>query len=116
MYVTENPLLTAPDGLRQIWFSTHTQSQYFPLVYTTFRLERMLWGLKPLGYHLVNVLLHGLNAALVWALLRRLKVPGAWLTAAIFALHPVQVESVAWVTELKNLESLLFCLLGYWPG
>jgi tetratricopeptide (TPR) repeat protein len=111
-YVTENPMLTAPEGLRQIWFAAHTQSQYFPLVYTTFRLERVVWGLHPLGYHLVNVLLHAGNALLVWAVLRRLAVPGAWLAAAIFALHPVQVESVAWVTELKNLESLLFYLLA----
>jgi tetratricopeptide (TPR) repeat protein len=111
-YVTDNPMLTAPDGLRQIWFSAHTQSQYFPLVYTTFKVERMLWGLNPLGYHLVNVLLHGLNAVLAWGLLRRLRLPGAWLAAAIFALHPVQVESVAWVTELKNLESLFFYLLA----
>src|SRR5262252_984204 len=102
-YVTDNPMLTASDGLRQIWFSAHTQSQYFPLVYTTFRYERMLWGLNPIGFHLVNVLLHGTNAVLVWILLSRLRVPGAWFAAAIFALHPVQVETVAWVTELKNL-------------
>ena len=109
-YVTDNPMLTAPDGLKQIWFSTHTQSQYFPLVYSTLRVERTLWGLNPAGYHLVNILLHGLNAVLVWVLLRRLAVPGAWLAAAIFALHPVQVETVAWVAELKNLESWFFCL------
>ena len=111
-YVTDNPLLTAPDGLRRIWFSAHTQSQYFPLVYTTFRLERELWGLNPFGFHLFNVCLHALNALLVWRLLRLLTVPGAWLAAAIFAVHPVQVESVAWVTELKNLESLFFYLLA----
>jgi tetratricopeptide (TPR) repeat protein len=111
-YVTTNPLLTAPDGLRQIWFSAHRQSQYFPLVYTTLRLERALWGVNPFGYHVVNVLLHGANALLVLALLRRLAVPGAWLASALFALHPVQVETVAWVTELKNTESTLFYLLA----
>jgi tetratricopeptide (TPR) repeat protein len=111
-YVTDNPMLTDTNGLHEIWFSAHTQSQYFPLVYTTFRLERQLWGLNPLGYHLVNILLHGLNAALVWVILKRLPVPGAWLAAALFALHPVQVESVAWISELKNLESLLFYLLA----
>ena len=111
-YVTENPLLTSPNGLEEIWFSTHSQSQYFPLVYTTFRFEYVLWGLNPLGYHLVNVLLHGCNAILAWRLLRRLAVPGAWLAAAIFAVHPVQVETVAWVTELKNVESTLFYLLA----
>ena len=111
-YVTQNPMFTDAGGLREIWFSAHKQSQYFPLVYTTFRLEHTLWGLNPIGFHLVNVLWHGLNAVLVWTVLRRLLVPGAWLAAAIFALHPVQVETVAWVTELKNMESLFFCLLA----
>lgn len=111
-YVTENSLLTTADGWWRIWFSAHHQSQYFPLVYSTLRLEYALWGLKPLGYHLVNVLLHIGNALLVWHLLRRLAVPGAWLAAAVFALHPVQVETVAWVTELKNTESTLFYLLA----
>jgi tetratricopeptide (TPR) repeat protein len=105
-------MLTATNGLQQIWFSAHTQSQYFPLVYTTFKYERALWGLNPLGYHLVNILLHGVNAVLVWIILKRLQVPGAWLAAAMFALHPVQVETVAWVSELKNIESLLFYLLA----
>ncbi len=111
-YVTQNPLLTAPDGLWRIWFSTDSPSQYFPLVYTTFRLEHALWGLNATGYHWVNILLHAVNALLVWRLLHRLAVPGAWLGAAIFALHPVQVESVAWVTELKNVQSLFFFLLA----
>lgn len=111
-YVTENTMLSAPDGFSRIWFSAHFQSQYFPLVYTTLRCEYGLWGLNPLGYHVVNVALHIVNALLVWALLRRLAVPGAWLAAAVFALHPVQVETVAWVTELKNTESTLFYLLA----
>jgi tetratricopeptide (TPR) repeat protein len=109
-YVTNNPLLTAPDGLRRIWFSLDSPSQYFPLTYTVFRIERSLWGLNSTGFHWVNILLHAANALLVWRLLRRLSVPGAWLAAAIFALHPVQVESVAWVTELKNVLSLFFFL------
>ena len=117
-YVTENPLLTAPDGLKRIWFSMDSPSQYFPLTYTTFRWERSFWGLNPFGYHLVNILLHAANALLVWGLLRRLKVPGAWLAAALFALHPVQVESVAWITERKNVLSLFFFLLAMlaWTG
>lgn len=111
-YVTQNPLLTAPDGLQRIWFSFYHQSQYFPLVYTTFRIEYALWGLRPMGYHLVNILLHSANALLVWLLLKRLKLAGAWFAAAIFALHPVQVETVAWITELKNTESTFFYLLA----
>lgn len=103
VYITNNELLTAPDGLRRIWFSLDSPSQYFPLVYSTFRFEHALWDVNPTGYHWVNLLLHIANALLVWAVLARLKVPGAWLAGAIFALHPVQVESVAWITERKNV-------------
>ena len=111
IYITKNELLTAPDGLRRIWFSFDSPSQYFPLVYTTFRVEHAFWGLNPTGYHWVNLLLHVANALLVWAVLARLKVPGAWLAGAIFALHPVQVESVAWITERKNVLMAFFFLL-----
>src|SRR5438445_4856990 len=110
-YVTNNELLTAPDGLRRIWFSLDSPSQYFPLVYTTFRIEHALWGLNPSGYHWINLLLHVANALLVWRALVRLKVPGAWLAGAIFALHPVHVESVAWITERKNVLMGFFFLL-----
>ena len=110
-YVTNNELLTAPDGLQRIWFSLDSPSQYFPLVYSTFRIEHALWGLNPTGYHWVNLLLHVANALLVWRLLARLHVPGAWLAGAIFALHPVQVESVAWITERKNVLMGFFFLL-----
>ena len=111
-YVTENPLLTAPDGLRRIWFSLDAPSQYFPLTYTMFRLEHGLWGFDPAGYHWVNILLHAANALLAWRLLARLRAPGAWLGAALFALHPVQVESVAWITERKNVLMGFFFLLS----
>jgi tetratricopeptide (TPR) repeat protein len=112
IYVTENPLLTASNGLRRIWFSLDSPSQYFPLTYTTFYLERRVWGLNPAGYHAVNLLLHAANALLVWRLLARLRLPGAWLGAALFALHPVQVESVAWITERKNVLMGFFFLLS----
>ena len=112
LYVTNNPLLTAPDGLWRIWFSLDAPSQYFPLTYTVFRVEHALWGSMAAGYHWINIVFHAVNALLVWRLLLRLGVPGAWLAAAIFALHPVQVESVAWITELKNLLSLFFILLA----
>jgi tetratricopeptide (TPR) repeat protein len=110
-YVTGNKLLTAPNGLWRIWFSLDSPSQYFPLVYTTFLIEHALWGLNPAGYHWVNILLHTANALLLWRLLRYLQIPGAWLAAALFALHPVQVESVAWITERKNVLMGFFFLL-----
>jgi tetratricopeptide (TPR) repeat protein len=103
--------LTAQDGLRRIWFSLDAPSQYFPLAYTVLRIERSLWGLNPTGYHWVNIFLHLGNAFLVWCILARLRIPGAWLAGAIFALHPVQVESVAWISELKNLLMGFFFLL-----
>jgi len=111
-YVTDNPLLTAPDGWWRIWFSLDAPSQYFPLTYSVFRLQYALWGPEPAGYHWLNIFLHAMNALLVWRVLLRLAVPGAWLAAAIFVLHPVQVETVAWVSELKNVLSLFFVLLA----
>ena len=111
IYVTQSPLLTAPDGLQRIWFAAQTYQAYFPMVNTTLRFEHMLWGLNPAGYHFVNILLHCINALLVWTVLRKLAVPGSWLAAAIWAVHPVNVESVAWITELKNTQSTLFGLL-----
>ena len=110
-YIINNELLTAPNGWQRIWFSLDSPSQYFPLTYSTFRLEHALWGLNTSGYHWVNLLLHVGNALLLWAVLARLGVPGSWLAAAIFALHPVQVESVAWITERKNVLMGFFFLL-----
>lgn len=111
VYIVKNQLLVAPDGLRRIWFSLESPSQYFPLVYTSFRLEFALWGLNPTGYHWTNLLLHAANTVLVWRVLAYLKIPGAWWAAAIFGIHPVQVESVAWITERKNVLMGFFYLL-----
>ncbi len=109
-YVTHNPLLVAEDGLARIWLEPRASPQWYPLVFTTFRVERALWGLDPRGFHATNVALHGLSALLLWRLLRRLRLPGGWLAAALFACHPLQVESVAWVTERKNVLSLALAL------
>ena len=109
-YVTQNAELRNRGGLKRIWLKPGTTPQYYPLVFTTFWFEYRLWGADPAGYHVVNVLLHGLNAALLWIVLRGLKVPGAWVAAALFALHPVHVETAAWITELKNTLSTLFYL------
>jgi len=109
-YVSENPHVRSPAGLRAIWLKPGATDQYYPLVFTSFWLEYRLWGLNPIGYHLVNVALHVAGALLIWRILRRLAVPGAALAAAVFALHPVHVESVAWITERKNVLSLVFYL------
>ena len=103
----DNHHVTAPElrswhGLYRIWFDVGATPQYYPLTCSLFWVEHKLWGDATLGYHLVNILLHALAALLAAGIFRRLAVPGAGLAAAIFALHPVQVESVAWITELKN--------------
>jgi protein O-mannosyl-transferase len=108
VHVTGNQALHNLYGLKRIWFELGATQQYYPMVYTTFWFEYHLWGLHALGFHLVNILLHISGALLLWRLLVRLEMPGAWLAAAVFALHPVHVESVAWVTERKNVLSGVF--------
>jgi tetratricopeptide (TPR) repeat protein len=108
--VTANPCVVEPDGLKEIW--TTRAADICPLTLTTFWFEHALWGLAPLPYHLVNVLLHDVTVIVLWRVLRQLQIPGAWLGAALWGLHPVQVESVAWITETKNTQSGLFFLLS----
>ena len=104
------------DGLWRIWFSPseiEDEGHYWPLVYTSFWLEHKLWGFAPAGYHAVNVVLHAANTLLVRRLAERLAVPGAWLVAAVFAVHPLHVESVAWIIERKDLLSGLCYLAAF---
>lgn len=95
-------------GLLRIWFEPGATQQYYPLVHSAFWVQARLWGDAYLGYHVVNVVLHAASACLLVAVLRRLEIPGAVLAGVVFALHPVQAESVAWMTELKNTLSGVF--------
>ncbi len=104
------PELRPWQGLYRIWFELGATQQYYPLLHSAFWVEQRLWGDATLGYHLVNILLHAAAAVMVALVLRRLRVPGAFLAAAVFALHPVHVESVAWITEQKNTLSAVFYL------
>ena len=110
-YVTA-PALRSLAGLGRIWGELGATQQYYPLLHSAFWVEHRLWGDHPLGYHLATLLLHAGASVLFALVLRRLAVPGAWLAALLFAVHPVHVESVAWVTEQKNTLSLVFYLLA----
>ena len=112
-FVTDNPVLRQGwEGLRRIWFVFRATDQYYPLAYSSFWLEFRAWGLNPTGSHVVNVGLHAANALLLWRVLTVLRVRGAALAAFVFALHPVEVESVGWITERKNVLSTFFYLLA----
>jgi tetratricopeptide (TPR) repeat protein len=109
-HLTQNPCVVGPLGLKEVW--TSARAVYYPLVLTTFWTVHKFVGLSPWPYHVLNVLLHAGSAVLLWQALRQLNVRGAWLGAALWALHPVMVQSVAWVTELKNTQSGFFYLLS----
>ena len=102
--------LAMVSGLGRIWFEPGATQQYYPVVHTAFWILNKLWGHHTTGYHVVNLLLHATSAWLLWLLLARLSIPGALLAGVVFALHPVHVESVAWITELKNVLSGTFYL------
>src|SRR5207244_2720377 len=106
------PELRSLNGLARIWTDPAATPQYYPLLGTVFWIEHRFWNDWPLPYHLISILLHALAALFLFKILRALAVPGAWLAAAVFALHPVEVESVAWISELKNTLSTVFCFLA----
>ena len=108
-HIQRNTILSSPDALYRIWCTLDFQ-QYLPVQLTTFWAELKLWGYNPLPFHAANVLLHALNGVLIWQILKRLRFPVPWLAAALFLLHPVNVETVAWITERRNLLSAAFYL------
>lgn len=109
-HVTNN-LVLKQDGLYRTWL-TREHHNYWPLTWTAIWIQWHVWGPWPTGFHLVAILLHAACALLVWRILWQLRIPGAWLAAAAFALHPVNVETGAWITQQKNLLSMGFGLLA----
>ncbi len=108
-YITENQNLRSLKGLKDTWFEPKSLPQYYPLTHTMFWIEYQLWGPNAYVYHFNNIVLHALCAFMLWLILSRLKIPGAFLAAAVFAIHPIHTESVAWATERKNtLSGLLY--------
>ncbi len=110
-FVSDNQIVKASDGLYRFWCTTEPYD-YWPVSNITFWIEWRLWGKHTTGYHVTNLVLHIVEALLIWVILRKLSVPGAFLAAMIFATHPVNVESVAWIAQRKNMVSMLFFLLS----
>ena len=107
MHLTQNPAVTSPEGLRAIWTS-FVLPVYYPLTFSAFWLMYQMWGANPFPYHVVTLGLHAVNVVLLFFVLRQLGVRPAWMIAAVWAAHPANVESVAWITELKNTLSGVF--------
>ncbi|HTL30864.1 MAG TPA: tetratricopeptide repeat protein [Tepidisphaeraceae bacterium] len=111
--VTQNPLLHNVRGLAEMWTNFRSMPAYYPVTHTSWWIDYQLFGLDLRFYHIENIAMHAVSSVLIWLALRRLSVPGAWLAAALWALHPIHVESVAWITERKNTLSVLLYLISF---
>ncbi len=111
MLLTDNLLMRTQDGLYRFCCTTESL-EYYPLTYSFFWIEWRLWGTSPCGYHVTSLILHILESLLIWIILRKLSIPGAFLAAVIFAVHPVNVETAAWIAQRKNITAMLFFLLS----
>lgn len=109
--ITANLVVQSPDGFASFWVEPKT-ADYFPLTMSLLWLMWKWFGMDSTGYHVASVLLHALGSCLVWALLKTIGLRGGWLVGLFFSVHPIAVESVAWVSELKNTFSLPFFLLA----
>ncbi len=112
LLIGDNAAVKSPTGLHVIWVS-QLLGDNWPVTATSFWLEWRLFGMNATGYHVINIILHALNAVLLWQVLRRLRIPGAWAAGLLFAVHPVCTASVAWISERKNTLSLFFLLLSF---
>ncbi|MEP6672970.1 MAG: tetratricopeptide repeat protein [Chthoniobacter sp.] len=111
IYISQNALLGRPDAFHTFWFTSEA-ANYYPLFWSLLRVQWLLWGVHPLGYHLVNLVMHSVNAVLLWRIAREWRLPGAWWVAALFAVHPVNVQTLAWAAEQKNTWSFFFMALA----
>lgn len=111
-HLTAHRCIVGPLGFREIW--TTVEANYFPLVLSTFWVLNKLFGLNPVVFHLTGIFFHAITSVLLWSVLRRLKIPGAGAVAAIWVLHPVQAESVAWISEIVNTQSGLLFVAAIW--
>jgi tetratricopeptide (TPR) repeat protein len=105
--ITENGMVRADNGIRLFW-SGAGAADYYPLTGSLWWLEWRMWGDQATGYHVLNILLQAVNAVLVWLILRRLNIPGGWVAALVFAIHPVNVATAGWISEQKNTLSMMF--------
>lgn len=109
--LTENNIIKATNGLYRFWCSTEP-FDYWPLTNTSLWMEWRMWEMYPAGYHVSNLIMHIIESLLIWVILRKMSIPGAFLAAVIFVVHPVNVESVAWISQRKNTMAMLFILLS----